>query len=225
MKSLIKTHALHGIEISVGEGLPNIKCPSIESLGKHLFPYLSYMTKYVDMYDDEKNDMYFKIITSESSIAEFLFFIGFFVTYEKIGFQDNSLIFDDSKIICYQNIGLLMEIIKVLHHRDKKDDEYKPANKIAAEMMARARKLKRELAEKLSKKDGIGFLEISSTISARHPSLNLLNINKLSYFQIIDQYKRLQSIDKYTPCLYGNATEEYIKNNNVKHYSEKLVND
>jgi hypothetical protein len=33
------------------------------------------------------------------------------------------------------------------------------------------------------------------------------------------------SIDKYTPCLYGNATEEYINKNNVKHYVEKIENE
>jgi hypothetical protein len=225
IKNYIQTNALHGFELFVGDDLPVIHCPTIEAIGKNLFPYLYCVNKYIEAYEDDKEKVYFDIIKSEETMAEFLFFINFFITYEKLEFIEGSLVLDADKSIGFNNISLFIEIIKILHHRDKKDDHYKPANKIAEEMMKRAKKLKKEMEQKLSQKNGIGFLEISSTVSARHPSINLLNINKLNYFQIIDQYKRLMSIDKYTPCLYGNATEEYIKNNNVKHYSEKLVNE
>jgi hypothetical protein len=64
-----------------------------------------------------------------------------------------------------------------------------------------------------------------STVCARHPSINPINIGQLNYYQVVEQYKRLMKIDDYTPCLYGNATEEYVKKNNIKHYSQKIINE
>jgi hypothetical protein len=225
VKTYIQTNALHGFDIFLGESIPILRCPPLNEIGKNFLLYLYYVNKHVDLYDDYKANVYDKLIASEDTLQDFVNFINFFVISEKTIFKNDSFVFDESKIINRDNIELIMDTIKILHHRDRKDDNYKPSNKIAEEMMRRARELKKEIESKVSRKDGTGFLEISSTVSARHPSINLLNITQLNYFQIIDQYKRLISIDKYTPCLYGNATEEYIKSNNVKHYSEKLINE
>ncbi|MGI6079130.1 MAG: hypothetical protein ACOYCB_13420, partial [Fastidiosipilaceae bacterium] len=165
------------------------------------------------------------IIFQDDYLNTFVSLLYFFFEIEDIKLKDYKFFINDINFIDDKNISLFMEALRVLHHFDKKDDDYVPVNKIAAEMMERARKLKKEMEEKIQNKDGISFLEISSTVSARHPSLNPTNIGQLNYYQIIDQYKRLMMIDIYTPCLYGNATEEYIKANNVKHYSTKIINE
>jgi len=225
IKSYIKTNAFHGYKIIVSEDMGYIKCPKIDDLQDNLMLYIYFFNKYIGLYEDNKNNFYFTILSNEEYIQEFVTMMCFFFETEKIQFINNSLYINDSNFINENNIGLFMEVLRVIHHYDKKDDDYKPANKIAAEMMERARKLKKEIEAKIKNKDGSGFLEISSTVSARHSSINPTNIGQLNYFQIIDQFKRLMMIDLWTPCLYGNATEEYIKKNNVKHYSAKIINE
>lgn len=227
-KSYIQTSAIHGFKIVTDRTFPIIKCPILEDLQEDLFIYLLYVNDFLEKFEDYEDDIYQYIISSDTSINDFAILLRFFVVCEKISFVNNSFIFDDVTFIDSENIKLFLEIIKVLHCRDKKDDDYKPANETASKMMKEFRRRKRETERKIAQSqnsNGSGFLEIVSTISARHPSINLLNIGKLNYFQIIDQYKRLFKIDAYTPCLYGNATEEYIKKNRVEHYSAKLVNE
>lgn len=228
LKSYIKTSAINGLYINIQTHIPIIKAPILKEIGDKLFPYLYLVTKYIDMYELKKDDMLLDIVTNNESILDFTIFLSYFMDCKNISFKNSTFIFDDNHYISFENIDVFMNTIKVLHHRDKKDDNYKPINTLASKMMERARKLKQEVAEKINKAkankdDGVGFLEIVSTVSARHPSINLLNISDLNYYQILDQYRRLIQIDKYTPCLFGNATEEYAKQ--TKHYSEKLINE
>lgn len=226
IKSYIQTNAFYGYKITIDFNIGSIKCPRIDDLQEKLFSYIYIINKYIDLYETYITKFYNSICLNEEYLLEFASLLYFFIdSKEEIRLLNNKFYLSDSNFVDENNIGIFMETLKVLHHMDKKDDNYKPANKIAIEMMERARKLKKELESKIKNKDGIGFLEISSTVSARHPSINPTNIGQLNYFQIIDQYKRLLKIDIYTPCLYGNATEEYIKKNNVTHYSEKIVND
>lgn len=66
-----------------------------------------------------------------------------------------------------------------------------------------------------------------SSVCARHPSINQLNIHDLSYFQIIEQYMRLQKIDDYevnmNALVSGTLGEEGRKK--IKHYSSKIENE
>lgn len=240
IKTLIKTNAFLGYNIALDENMGLFKCPKIDDLKEDLMYYIYFFNKYIELYEDEedKSNFYYTLFKQEEYIQEFASMLSFFFDVERINLENGKLYVgekefqDENKnpiIIKYfldqNNTPIFMECLRVLHHLDKKDDDYKPANKIAAEMMARAKKLKREMEAKIKNKDGIGFLEIMSTVSARHASINPINIGQLNYYQIIDQYKRLLMIDSWTPCLYGNATEEYIKKNNVKHYSLKIINE
>lgn len=223
VKTYIKTNAFLGMEINLGENLPVIKCPTIKELGDKFLIYLSYATKYIELYDEKKHGVYFEIIKDENSIAEFAFFVKFFAKFNELGFKGGDFLFDDW-VINYENITLFVETIRVLHHGDKKYDNYK-VSAIAQKHIDRARKAKKKVEAQISMKNNISLHEIMSAICARHPSINPLNIADLSYYQLIEQYKRLGSIDKYMPCLYGNATEDYIKKNNVSHYVSKIEND
>lgn len=223
-KTYIKTSALLNFKIFLDDDIPAIELPSINSLGKDIFIYLHCLTNYMELFEDYKDNIYSKIIESESSIVEFGFFINFFIDTDDLKFEDGKFIMSKGQI-SEENIGKFIRCIRVLHHQDKKDDDYVPLNTIAAKMMLRARKLKREVQAKISRNSESGLHEIISAITCRHPSLNLLEVGKLTYYQIIETYKRLNSIDKYTPCLYGNATEDYIKKNDVKHYSLKINNE
>ena len=185
LKTYIKISAFYGLSVYVGENLPKIKCPSIKTLGENLMIYLYLMNTFTEMYEYDEGEMFDKILQSQSLFGDFFVFIRFFIEFEKIDFCDNSIIFDEKEKISSQNIELFMRIIKVFHHLDKKDDDYKPVNKTAADMMKRIKKHRLEYEKSVSKKDSIGFLEISSALCARHPSLNPTNIGELNYFQII----------------------------------------
>ena len=223
IKVYIKTSALLGNNIILGDKLPILKAPKLCDISDNLFMYLSYLDKYIELYEEKKHRIYFEIIKDKSSIGEFVFFVKFFVDCTNLGFTSGDFIFDKS-IINYENIVIFMDAIKVLHHNDKKTDNYK-VGKLANEMLERSRKIKKEYEAKISKNNDYTLHDIISAVCARHPSINPINVNNLSYYQLIEQYKRLSSIDVYTPCLVGNATEDYIKKNNVKHYVSKIENE
>jgi hypothetical protein len=225
IKSFIKTNAFLGFEIIVDENMGVFKCPKIDDLKENLVIYIHLINKLIDLYEDNKNNFYYTLFSDATLFKDFITILYFFFDIKELKLNDGKIVLSDDHFISEANIGLFMETLRILHHFDKKDDDYKPLNKIAAEMMERARKLRKEVEAKIKNKDGVGFLEIMSTVSARHASINPTNIKQLNYYQIIDQYKRLLMIDMYLPCLYGNATEEYIKNNNVKHYSVKIENE
>lgn len=224
VKDYIKMYAFLGNEFIFNNNIGCFKCPTINELGENLINYLYLVDKFIDIYDENKKTVFKEIIENNDNANEFAYLLGFFIKTEKFHLKDNKLIFNNSNYIDSENTEDLFKCLKILHHRAKKDDDYKPSNKIAEEMMRIAKKRREALEKKIKKSNGIGILEIMSTVCARHPSINQLNIKELSYYQILEQYNRLMAIDLYTPCLYGNATEDYIKNNNIKHYSYKLDN-
>jgi hypothetical protein len=228
VKEQVKTNALMGIEVLLGERLPPLKCPKIKDLDKQFFQYLYFTNSFISLYDERKEDLFFDLLSSEKAIGEFLYFVKFFYNFESFDFKNSTFFFDENYRITHDNIGLFMDCVKVLHHKDSKSDNYKFQNKLAEKFMERANKLKKEIEEKkrnlnVGKKNEIGLFEIISSVCARHPSINLLNVNELSYFQLIEQYQRLMRIDKYTPFIVGNGTEEYAKT--TKHYLEKIENE
>jgi len=229
LRSYIKINALSGIEIKIGEGLPTLRMPKIKDI-EDIYPYLFLFTKYIGLYDEKKDDMFYDLILDEKSILDFALFLNFFTNVEKMTFNKSTFIFDEDTFININNIGLLMKSMRILHHTDKESDYYTYTNSLVDKFLKRAAEAKKKIEEekaKIQKKsknpeDESGFAEILSTVSARHPSINLTNIKELNYYQILDQYKRLMEIDKYQPVLNGNATEEYLKD--LKHYSSRLVN-
>ena len=124
-----------------------------------------------------------------------------------------------------------MDIVKIMHHFESDDylDEYlvNKNNPKVQELIAKikeGRRRKKEAEKNSRGKDGIGLLEIVSSVCARHPSINPTNIKQLNYYQLIDQFKRLNLIDSYNlstaTLASGNLSEEGRKN--IKHYSEKV---
>lgn len=225
IKTFIKTNAFLGYRIIIDENMGYFQCPKIDDLKENLMTYIYFVNRFIELYEDDKNNFYINILSNEQNFQEFASMLYMFLDTKETKFKDYKFYLNENNFMNESNVTIFMETLRILHHFDKKDDDYLPLNKIAAEMIARARKLKKEMQAKIKQQDGVGFLEIISTVSARHASINPTNIGQLNYFQILDQYKRLMMIDMYTPCLYGNATEEYIKNNKVRHYSLKFSNE
>lgn len=222
IKHIIKNNSFYGYKIIVDENMGYFRSPTMDDLEENIVFYISIIHQYIEIYEDDKENFYLTVFTDELHIQNFVYLLKFFFNIETLNYVDGKIYFNDVNYIDNDNIGIFMEALRIIHHLDKKSDDYEPENEVAVEMIKRSRELKKEMEKKIKSKDGTGFLEISSTICARHPSINPTNIGKMNYFQIIDQFKRLGMIDLYSPCIYGNATEEYIKK--IDHYSSKIIN-
>lgn len=221
VEHFIKTAALFGDEMLIEDQMGTFKCPTMNELGSNKTVYVSLASKFMDMYE-ECSGMFEKILSDKEMTYQFGFLMTLFFCAEKVRWEGGSLCTEKGNKVNTTNVALFMEVLKILHHRNKSSDRYVFANSLAEEMMREAMRREREIENKVSNKDGIGFLEIASTLCARHPSINTANIGQLNYYQVLDQYRRLMLIDAYAPCLYGNATEEYVRK--IQHYSTELVN-
>lgn len=250
IKYAIEISAFLGLEFTIDQFLGTIFIPTLNQLGVNFFLYNYYVNDFIDVYEKDKENFYNNIISSESRINEFATLISFFKTYKDLYFKDNKFYIRDYKTIKQNdeeiidkdslvinfidntNIKFFMDGLKILHWHDSSDKKnYKPANKIAEEMMKRAEQLKAEIKKKLNKKDEVdsSFLEIMSAVCARHPSINQTNIKDLNYYQIIDQFYRLQMIDKYgmmaNAWSFGVLDKDGVKEMTEKHYTKKIKLD
>lgn len=249
VKYAIETSAFLGLDITVDKFLGVMYCPTINQLGGNFFLYNFYVNDFIALYEKSKKDFYNTIISSEEMINNFILLISFFKKYKEIYFKDDSFFIKDYEVIIKDgkdeidkdslqisfidksNIDFFISTLRILHWQDSSGSkEYKPANKIAEEMIKRAAKLKAEIKEKISKDENkSGFLEIMSSICARHPSINQLNIKELSYYQIIDQFYRLQMIDEFgmkaNAWSAGVLDEKGVKEMQKKHYTNKIKID
>jgi len=234
IKSYIKTNVFLGKTFLVDEKIGELYCPKISEVNE-LFLYNHYLNTFVDLYEDDKKIFFSKIISSEKLINEFMMLISYFKPKTQISFIKNIFFIEgtienkniSTNYIDKNNFNIFMDSLKVMHYLDKDTDNYKPANKIAQEMLERAKKLKKEIQEKVKKKDGIGFLEIMSSVCARHNSINPLNINQLNYFQILEQYYRLLKVDNYEINMMAmtNGTLSEQGSKKIKHYSTPIKNE
>jgi hypothetical protein len=103
-----------------------------------------------------------------------------------------------NNIINQKNFPKIIQIIKdqnAIKEREekvvtKKERDYK-------EEVRRVREKYRKYLKATGKSNDTDLLDIISSISSKHPSLNLFNIYKLTIYQLIDQFKRINLIDEY----------------------------
>lgn len=248
-KYAIETSAFLGLEFVINQFLGTMFCPTLNQLGANFFLYNFYVNDIITNYETNKEDFYNIITSSDEKIGDFITLISYFKKYKEIYFKEDKFYIKDYTIIKQDdeeeidkdslvinfidksNVNIFMDTLRVLHWQDSSNSkEYKPANKIAEEMLKRAAKLKAEIKNKVKKNENeSGFLEIMSSICARHPSINQLNIKDLNYYQIIDQFYRLQMIDEFgmkaNAWSSGVLDEKGIKEMQKKHYTNKIKID
>jgi len=126
-------------------------------------------------------------------------------------------------VIDSSNISLFMDILKTIHflkNDDYLDEEDENESKIAKEMKARIREERKKLQKTNSQKDNIGLLDVLSAVTARHPSINPLNVDQLNYYQVMQEFNQLMKIDNWNVNMMaltnGNISKEGQQN--IKHY-------
>jgi len=130
---------------------------------------------------------------------------------------------NDCLCINVSNFGLMMDIISFQNciNNDNKETKAKSAKQKEFQ-----KKLKEAKAKYNLNTNDIN-LEISNIISsvcAKHPSVNLLNVGKLTMYQLIDQFKRLNMIDEYfinADALIHGASQDDVQ---IKHWASTLLN-
>lgn len=118
---------------------------------------------------------------------------------------------DFTKIIKHQNVLKERKNVVVT----KKQRDYK-------EMVEKARKKHKEYIKAIGSQD-TDILDIISAVSSKHPSINLFNIQNLTMYQLIDQFKRLNMIDDYfisVDSLLAGAKKNDV---NLIHWSKKIT--
>jgi hypothetical protein len=133
-------------------------------------------------------------------------------------FTQKGLIIDNS------NFKEIIQIIRdqnVVKEREekittKKERDYK-------DMLNKAREKYKGYLKATGKLDNTDLVDIISAVSARHQSLNLLNIYELTVYQLIDQFKRLNLIDEYFINIKSLLAGADKKDVNLIHWSKKII--
>lgn len=153
--------------------------------------------------EDMKNqvlDSFKMIFGVDSGVNEDGFYIG---SKDNVINKDNFKSFTD--LVKKQNCVQPKKILR-------------PKNEAQKKYMKQRKKIRQQRGE--SKSD---IPDIISAVCAKHNSYNLFNIGELTMYQLIDQYKRLCSIEEYFinfQSLMHGASGDNIK---IKHWSEPMV--
>ncbi len=105
------------------------------------------------------------------------------------------------KIIHRDNLPIIQHILRVANMiSDQNEDEYKPANERARRFIERMKKRK---AKKPIPKKTISLHSMMSGIAWKENGISILDIGKLTIYQLYDAYKRIENIDNYNTHLSG----------------------
>lgn len=231
-------------ELIIDDDIGIVKCPVVNDMQGGFLAYSYYNNMFLDEFEKLGDKFYNYVISNEETIEFFKLFLYYYKSNTIIQFKDNVFYIlysknktstvpiheQDSKdieinFISENNVHLLMEFVSIVFWRDNSVEQPK-MSKAVEEHLKRANKLKAELKAQMKDKDGIGVLEIMSSLCARHPSINLTNVKELNYYQILEQFHRLQMIDSYdrnsNAWGAGTLSEDGIKELIDKHYTKKI---
>ena len=112
------------------------------------------------------------------------------------------------------------EIKRILMHQNCIKKPEKKSKKLL-KFEARLAKMRK----KYGKENDTSLIEIVSAISAKHPSINLLNVGELTIYQLYDQLTRLNMIESYNfnfEAMCNGASSDDVK---TKHWSSRIDNE
>lgn len=202
--------------------------------------------KWEIMKDDEKSSAtMFKIILSDERLKDtYLEILNFFFA-EKVVFQDDFFVvlkgenkgspveqIDINDIVGVINEDTLPEVLHIIQQicgiADKEPEDtrnLKFKNEKARRLYEKMKKAKDE-QDKIKKEqndENLSIPNIISSVSSKHPSLNYTNIWKLTIYQLLDTFNRLQNnaiydIDSLRASVWGDEKKTF----NPKLWYEKI---
>lgn len=234
--SQISLNLLQGRKINLSDELKEVQCPKVKDIEYDLLQYNTKVSLFIELFEKLQTE-FLNNLRDMDLITVFAEFAKLFIDAQFIYLgEDNSDIYleyyslnkDNKKCIIATinkvSIPLFMDVLKIMHHmNDYLDEEDDNDSKAVREHKRRVREQKLRLRKLNAQNDGIGLFEVISSLCTRSPSYNLLNINELSYYQLIEQFSQLMKIDSWqinmNALTSGNMTEE--GQNKIKHYTAK----
>lgn len=145
-------------------------------------------------------------------------------TKQEITFQNGVFYFNNEVPILEDSWDKIREIVALQNKIDfKKKEEYNPVGDKAKAFMKKRQEVLDKVKEIRSKKnDKIDFVTLVSSLSAKHPSINLLNVWDLTYYQFYDQLERLQLIQEYEISIQSLLAGADSKKVKLKHWITKI---
>ena len=137
-------------------------------------------------------------------------------------FIDGLFIYDDKHVIdekVWENLKLILAFQNKIKYSPE-ELNYNPIGARAKAMQAKIEETRRQVQELKSKQNDIPSLsDLVSGLSAKHPSINLLNVWNLTYYQFVDQLERLQIVEEYEFALRSILAGADAKKLKTKHWT------
>jgi hypothetical protein len=179
---------------------------------------------YKDNYIEKCQQLFDALFFYDDIKNLFIEALSFFLKEKNIKCDTNLKIFFNGDTGCLDknNFNEFVDCIKQINCLSI-EDSIKYANNRAKQIAEKLKKLKEKYL-KNKKQEGLDFLDIISSVCAKHPSINLFNVGNLTIYQLIDQFKRLNMVDNFyisVESLLHGAEKESIK---IIHWAEQIKN-
>lgn len=233
----LKLKLLAGDSLSVGNIVIHpFTLREIKDVGYSLYhQYLNILVAQVDDLIDTKAEgtpdditIYDVILYSrnEEIIGLFVDALSFFLREEKVTFVEKvGLVFgsaDNLKVVGKDNIGEISDLIRYQNLLKNASSEFKPVDDEArqiAEKMQKTRKVVEQKKSSNGEDNEIDIIDIISAVSTKSNTYNKHNIWDCTFYQIMDEYKRLEAISGYETSVLAIINGAKI---DLKHWSAKL---
>lgn len=166
------------------------------------------------------------IYHDESMQKVFTDSLSFFLR-ENVEYHPNGFFYlgevEDNRIISKDNFELIKEIIKKQNYLQDDENEHKPANDKAAELIAKIKKIKDKL-KKQNTDEGLKLSDIVSIVANYSNDINILTVWNLTIYQLYESYLRLIMWDNYhTSYMHLPHMDEEDRNSlQENHWAKKL---
>ena len=173
----------------------------------------------------DKFSLFSLLVAQDNEIRErviqgLLWFLGrqFEVVEAKIVSED--LVLDED---LWKQLKTVIAWQNKIEYDPSEEPEYNPANHKALELQRKLEENKRQVAEiKKRKNQDPGLCDLVSGLSSKHPSINLLNVWDLTYYQFVDQLSRLQIVEAYEFALSSLLAGADSKKLTITHWTTKI---
>lgn len=134
-------------------------------------------------------------------IETVIFQEGYFILLNKgVEFTDNVDISSIRGLISRETFMQVLDLIQqicCIHGEEENLDEMKFKNNLARQLMEKMLKEKKQEKKKSKSDKNMTIPNIISALSNKHPSLNYTNIWRLTIFQLLDSFNRMQANSVY----------------------------
>jgi len=158
--------------------------------------------------------------------------LSLFLRTEELNLIDDiengvTIIVDGKYEINKHNFAEIASVIKMQNNpnvsKSENEDDYNPASEIAkgiAEKLKRGKEIvKKSKAMESNNDEGVDLQDVISAVTSMSNSINKININEYTLYQLYDEFARLVKIDNYRLQIQASMWASDVE---VHHWSEPL---